>query len=103
MLHVPSARVLNGYSLGSFGVRGHSDALPPNVDRAEHGGYTLFVRPDGRVGFVGSGSVHAEITPAIERAVLRYYGLRPANPTAALRLRRLILRSRDALAAILGS
>ena len=97
VFHVPSGRVLNGYALGSFGVRGHSDALPGGAARREHGGYTLFVRPDGSVGFMGSGSLPAELTPSVRRAVLRYYGLRPAGETGAGRLRALALRAWDGL------
>jgi hypothetical protein len=99
IFHVASRRVLNGYAMGSFGVRGHSDALPPNLDRSRHGGYLLIVRPDDGVAFKGSGSVPAEITPAVRRAVLRYFGLRPADETAAARWTRAVMEAWDGLVA----
>ena len=94
-----SARVLNSFSLGSFGVRGHSDALPQGRERGELGGYSLFLRPDGNTIFKGSGSVPAERTPAVQRAVLRHLGVRPAFSTPAERLKNLWLRVLDWAAA----
>lgn len=95
-----TARVLNAFSLGSFGVRGHSDALPPGRDRGELGGYSFLLRPEGRPVFAGSGSVPAAITPAVQRAVLRHLGVRPARISPAERFRRLWLRFRDWAAAL---
>ena len=90
-----TARVLNAFALGSSGVRGHSDALPAGVDRSSLGGYSLFLLPDGSAFFKGSGGVPAEITPRVERAVLRHLGVRPAVLTARQRLLRLWLRVLD--------
>ncbi|MDP3542065.1 MAG: hypothetical protein Q8T11_06295 [Elusimicrobiota bacterium] len=95
-----TARVLNAFSLGSWGVRGHSDALPPGRDRSELGGYSFQLRRDGRPAFAGSGSVPATITPAVERAVLRHLGVRPAHLSPAERMRRLWLRVLDWAAAL---
>lgn len=90
-----SRRVLNSFSIGSFGVRGHSDALPSGRDRSELGGYSVFLRPDGSAVFMGSGSVPAVVTPAVQRAVLRHLGVRPAETTFRERMRRLWLRALD--------
>ena len=95
-----TARVLNAFSLGSWGVRGHSDAVPPGRDRSGLGGYSYLLRPDGRSVFAGSGSVPAEVTPAVQRAVLRHLGVRPARLSPAERLRRLWLRVLDWAAAL---
>lgn len=95
-----TARVLNSFALGSFGVRGHSDAAPPGRDRSTLGGYTFQLQPDGGLLFAGSGSLPAEITPAVERAVLRHLGVRPARLTPAERMRRLWLRVLDWAAAL---
>lgn len=95
-----TARVLNAFSLGSWGVRGHADAVPPGRDRSGLGGYSVLIRPDGRPVFAGSGSVPAEVTPAVQRAVLRHLGVRPARLTPAERLRRLWLRVLDWAAAL---
>jgi hypothetical protein len=100
---VRTERVLNGFALGSFGVRGHSDAIPPSVDRRTLGGYTLFVRASGRTAFAGSGGVQAEITPGVRRAVLRHYGLRPADESAGARLKRWALRAWDEIKTVLPS
>jgi hypothetical protein len=83
-----SARVLNAFALGEFGVRGHSDALPQGTPARELGGYTLFLSDDGRPVFAGSGGVPAPITPAVRRSVLRFVGVRPAGETPVQRLRR---------------
>ena len=90
-----STHVLSAYSLGSFGVRGHSDALPQGRDRKALGGYSLFLRPNGSTIFKGSGGVPADITPAVERAILRFVGVRPARLTPAERMKRLWLRVLD--------
>lgn len=90
-----SDRVLNSFAIGSFGVLGHADAVPPGLDRGRLGGYVYHLRPDGRSFFMGSGTLPAEITPAIERAVLRHLGVRPARLSPAERLRRLWLRVLD--------
>lgn len=95
-----AARVLNAFSLGSYGVRGHSDAVPPQRDRSELGGYAYRLNPEGVAVFAGSGSVPAALTPAVQRAVLRYLGVRPAELTPAERLRRLWLRVLDWAAAL---
>ncbi|MCR4295954.1 MAG: hypothetical protein NUW21_10490 [Elusimicrobia bacterium] len=94
-----TARVLNSFALGSFGVGGHSDAVPPGRDRSGLGGYTFQLQPDGGSLFAGSGSLPAAITPAVERAVLRHLGVRPARLTPAERVRRLWLRVLDWAAA----
>jgi hypothetical protein len=88
--------------LGSFGVRGHSDALPPGRDRGELGGYTLSLGADGDARFWGSGSVPASITPAVRRSVLRFVGASPAEETALARMRRAWLRFYDEARALLG-
>lgn len=98
-----TARVLNSFALGSYGVRGHSDAVPPGRERAGLGGYTFLLRPDGGAQFAGSGSLPADITPAVERAVLRHFGVRPASLSPAERLRRLWLRVLDWAAAFASS
>lgn len=97
-----TGRVLNAFSLGSFGVRGHSDAAPPGRDRAELGGYSLFLRPDGAAVFMGSGSLPAAVTPAVQRAVLRHIGVRRAHETPLERLRRLWMRAMDWAAALVA-
>lgn len=97
-----TARVLNAFSLGSFGVRGHSDALPHGRERAELGGYSVFLSPDGNAIFKGSGSLPATITPAVERSVLRHLGVRPAVLSARERLKRLWLRVQDWAAALIS-
>ncbi len=94
-----TARVLNSFALGSYGVRGHSDALPPTLDRKTLGGYSVQVRPEGPA-FAGSGSVPAPITPAVQRAVLRHLGVTPAQMTARQRLKALWLRALDWAAAL---
>lgn len=94
-----TARVLNSFALGSFGVRGHSDALPPGRDRAGLGGYSYQLKTDGASVFAGSGSVPAAVTPAVQRAVLRHLGVRPERLAPAERLRRLWLRVLDWAAA----
>ncbi|MBI2787170.1 MAG: hypothetical protein HYX59_00680 [Elusimicrobia bacterium] len=95
-----TTRVLNAFSLGSWGVRGHSDALPPGRDRTKLGGYSYQLQPDGTSVFAGSGSVPAAVTPAVQRAVLRHLGVRPAVLTARQRLQRLWLRVLDWAAAL---
>lgn len=95
-----TARVLNAFSLGSWGVRGHSDAVPPGRERSALGGYSFLLRPDGGAVFAGSGSVPATVTPAVQRAVLRHLGVRPAVLTARQRLQRLWLRVLDWAAAL---
>lgn len=88
-------RVLNSFALGSYGVRGHSDAVPPGRDRKELGGYTMLLRGDGETVFAGSGSLPAPVTPAVQRAVLRHLGVRPADLTRRQRLKRLWLSVLD--------
>lgn len=83
-----SARVLNAFAQGEFGVRGHSDAVPQGRDARELGGYALFLPDDGRPVFAGSGGVPAPITPAVRRSVLRFVGVRPAEETPVQRLQR---------------
>lgn len=83
-----TARVLNAFALGEFGVRGHSDALPSGRDKSGLGGYTLFLPDDGRPVFAGSGGVPAPVTPAVRREVLRFVGVRPAEETPLQRLKR---------------
>jgi hypothetical protein len=95
-----TARVLNAFSLGSWGVRGHSDAAPPRRDPSALGGYSYQLQPDGGSVFAGSGSVPATVTPAVQRAVLRHLGVRPAVLTARQRLQRLWLRVLDWAAAL---
>lgn len=90
-----TARVLNAFTLGSQGISGHRDALPPGLDRLKLGGYTFFLGADGGTTFMGSGSLPAEVTPAVQRAVLRHLGVRPAHMTALERLRRAWLRALD--------
>ncbi len=103
IFRLSDAKVLNGFALGSFGVRGHSDALPPGTDARAHGGYTLFLRPDGQTSFMTSGSLLAKITPPVRRAVLRYYGVRPARETSAGRFGRWAWRVWDGLVATFRS
>lgn len=83
-----TARVLNAFALGEFGVRGHSDALPRGASARDFGGYTLFLPDDGKPAFAGSGGVPATVTPAVQRAVLRFVGVRPAEETPLQRLKR---------------
>ena len=83
-----AARVLNAFALGEFGVRAHADALPAGAEARDYGGYALFLPDDGRPVFSGSGGVPATITPAVERAVLRFVGVRPAEETPLQRLKR---------------
>lgn len=95
-----TARVINSYALGTEGVGGHSDAVPPGRDRATLGGFTYLLRPDGGSDFAGSGSLPAPITPAVQRSVLRHLGVRPVRLSHAERLRRLWLRVLDWAAAL---
>ncbi len=97
-----TARVVNAFVLGSFGVRGHSDALPLGRERGEHGGYTLLLGPDGGVRFRRSGSLAAPITPAVERSILRFVGARPAEEALHARLLRAWLRFYDEARLLLG-
>ncbi len=94
-----SSRVLNSFTLGSDGIRGHSDAVPPGLDRSALGGYSFQLRPDGPA-FAGSGSLPAVVTPAVQRAVLRHLGVTPVRMTARERLKRLWLRVLDWAAAL---
>lgn len=104
IFEVEKARALNAYALGSFGVKGHVDAMPRGRPHGEHlGGYVLSVAPDGSTRFWGSGAFPAMITPAVERSVLRYVGLRPALETRLQRLRRLWLRLYDELSAMFST
>lgn len=93
---IGDARVINGFAMGSFGVNGHQDAVPPQADRRTLGGYTLMFRPDGTTSMLPSGSQFAELTPAVKRSVFRHFGLRPARETRLQRLRRLAWRAWDA-------
>lgn len=98
IFEVEKARAINAYALGSFGVKGHVDAMPQGRPPGEAlGGYVLSVSPDGATRFWGSGAFPAPITPAVERSVLRYVGLRPALETRLQRLKRLWLRLYDEL------
>lgn len=103
IFEVKTSRVVNSFMLGSFGVHGHSDALPRGrpVDEVL-GGYTLSLGDDGQARFWGSGSVPAPVTPAVQRAVLRHVGARPAAETASARLRRAWLRFYDEARVLLG-
>lgn len=102
IFEVERAQAINAYALGSFGVKGHVDAMPQGRPLGERlGGYVLSVSPEGGTRFWGSGAYPATITPAVERSVLRYVGLRPAVETRMQRLRRLWLRLYDELAAML--
>ncbi len=103
VFEVATVRVINAFALGSFGVRGHADAVPPGRGEAGLGGYVLSLSPDGSTRFLGSGHLPATITPAVERAVLRYVGARPAEETRLQRLKRLWLRLFDELRAMLRS
>ncbi|UPT74104.1 MAG: hypothetical protein M0D55_20175 [Elusimicrobiota bacterium] len=98
---VERARVVNAFALGSYGVRGHVDAVPPGRDRSGLGGYVFSLSPDGSTRFLGSGHLPATITPAVERAVMRYVGVRPAVETPLQRLRRLWLRLVDEISVLL--
>ena len=93
------AEVLNSFAQGLDGVTIHLQALPQQFDPENIGGYTFKMAADGSYEFKGSGSVFAEITPAVERAILRHLGVRPAEETRAQRLRRGVLRALDSVAA----
>lgn len=71
-----TGQVVNHFVMGELGVQGHQDALPPQLDRADAGGYTLLPWPDGSYEFRRSGSLQAPITPKVERSLERYFGLR---------------------------
>lgn len=103
VFEIERARVVNAFALGSFGVRGHADAVPPGRDKTGLGGYVFSLEPDGKTRFVGSGHLPATITPAVERAVMRYVGVRPAEEGPLERLKRLWLRLFDELRAMLRS
>lgn len=91
------AAVFNGFAQGTEEVDIHIHALPGLYDVDDIGGYTLVLRRDGAWHVASSASVYSPITPAIARAVSRYFGLRPADETWAARLRRRLLDWVDAV------
>lgn len=90
-------RIVNGMALGTNGVRGHKDALPPERARRDHGGYTLGLAKDGSIRLIGSGHLPADMTPRLRRRLKRYYGLTPAGEGAWAKLRRGLWALWDAL------
>lgn len=95
-----SGRILNGIALGTRGIGGHRDAAPLGADARELGGYVLRLDPNGRVRVLSSGSFPTMITPALVRALRRYFGLTPIRETASARLKRGFWRAWDALAVL---
>lgn len=96
-------RIINGLTLGTHGVRGHKDAVPPGADIRELGGYTLLLRKDGELQLAGSGHLPADLTPRLLRQLKRYYGLTPAVESGLERLGRFWLAFWDGLGDFLRS
>jgi hypothetical protein len=94
-------RIVNGFALGTQGVSGHKDAVPPGADKKELGGYTLGLKRDGGLMLAGSGHLPAELTPRLMRNLKRYYGLSPALETGLERLSRWWFALWDGLSAFL--
>lgn len=93
--------IVNGFVLGTQGVRGHKDALPQGADKQALGGYTLGLRRDGRLLLAGSGHLPADLTPRLLRNLKRYYGLSPAMESGLQRLGRWWFAFWDGLSAFL--
>lgn len=94
-------RPISGVVLGTHGIRGHKDALPPGADKAVLGGYTMALSRDGAVRFAGSGHLPAPITPRLMRNLKRFYGLTPAVESGLQRLARWWLSFWDGLSPLL--
>lgn len=94
-------RVLNGFVLGTQGVSGHKDAVPPGADERKLGGYTLGLKRDGGLVLAGSGHLPADLTPRLMRNLKRYYGLSPALESGLERLSRWWFALWDGLSAFL--
>lgn len=92
-------RVVNGVAQGTHGIQGHRDAAPPGATARTHGGYSLWLLPDGAVNVLSSGGFPADITPRLVRVLRRYYGLTPARESAWNRVKRGAWRVWDALTA----
>lgn len=95
IFELSSRKVINALRMGDHGVWGHADALPPQRDPKTHGGFVYLLKPDGTGLMRGSGHLHTTITPAVERAVLRHLGVRPAVLPWRARMKRLWLRALD--------
>jgi hypothetical protein len=95
--------IVNGLALGTHGVRGHKDAVPPGADVRELGGYTLQLAKDGDIRLAGSGHLPADLTPRLLRQLKRYYGLTPAVESGLERLGRFWLAFWDGLGDFLRS
>lgn len=96
-------RIVNGLALGTHGVLGHKDAVPPGADKRTLGGYTLQLQKDGNLRLAGSGHLPAELTPRLLRNLKRYYGLTPAMESGLERLGRFWLAFWDGLGDFLRS
>lgn len=96
-------RIVNGLALGTHGVRGHKDAVPPGADVRELGGYTLQLQKNGDIRLAGSGHLPADLTPRLLRQLKRYYGLTPAVESGLERLGRFWLAFWDGLGDFLRS
>ncbi len=92
------SEVISSQMLGTPGAREHKQLLPANADKKDYGGYTFFLKPDGKPMFAGSGHLQAPITPRVEREILRFNGVRPAEPSIATRLKGCYYRVADGLA-----
>lgn len=92
-----TAKVVNHFVIGEFGVQGHKMALPAAYDPADVGGYTVLMQQDGEAEIRRSGSLEAPITGSVERSIKRYFGLAPEGETKAQWLKRRVLDFADVL------
>ena len=69
--------VLNAFVIGEHGVLGHKDAIPPGAEEKKLGGYVFQLGSAGEPQFAGSGHFRNGVTPPIERAILRHFGVLP--------------------------
>lgn len=71
--------VVNTFVIGEFGVEGHKDAIPTEWRGGPLGGYTFGLSAAGEPLHAGSGHFKNGISPAVERALHRHFGVVPAE------------------------
>jgi hypothetical protein len=96
-------RIVNGYAMGTEGIYGHKDAVPPGFDVRHYGGYSLRLALDGTVQLVGSGHLPADLSARLLRNLKRYYGITPAVESGWAKLRRGAWAAWDAVSAFFHS
>lgn len=94
-------RIVNGYAMGTQGIYGHKDAVPPGFDIRHYGGYTFRLARDGTLTLIGSGHMPADLSARLLRNLKRHYGITPAVESSWERFRRGMWAAWDGVAAFL--